>query len=146
VALVNEKQKKFANYYIKTLNATESAIKAGYSEKTAYSMGSENLTKPEIRQYIDEKLKKLQDKTIADAQEVMRLLTKMARGETEEEVVAFSDGESYITKKKVSGREQVKAQELLGKRYRLFADKIDITVDKPLIIDDIKEDDEDETK
>lgn len=51
---LNEKQKKFCNEYLIDLNATQAAIRAGYSKKTAYSMASENLRKPEIQKYIQE--------------------------------------------------------------------------------------------
>ena len=51
---LNEKQKRFCQEYIIDLNATQAAIRAGYSQKTAYSMASENLRKPEIQKYIQE--------------------------------------------------------------------------------------------
>ncbi|MFR6454907.1 MAG: terminase small subunit, partial [Peptoniphilus lacrimalis] len=51
------KQKKFADEYIKTGNATQSAINAGYSKKTARVTGAENLTKPNIKAYVDERMK-----------------------------------------------------------------------------------------
>jgi phage terminase small subunit len=143
VGSMNERQKRFADYYIETGNATQSAIKAGYSKKTAEIMGHENLRKPKIKSYIDERLKMQSDERIATAEEVLQLLTKMARGQTEEEIATFNPahGETEIISKKVSGREQVKAQELLGKRYRLFVDKIDVTANVPIkIIDDIEDD------
>ena len=54
------KQKKFADEYIISGNATEARIKAGYSKKTAYSMGSENLKKPELKSYIDERMTEIE--------------------------------------------------------------------------------------
>ena len=53
---MSEKQKAFCDYYIESLNLTDAAKKAGYSEKTARSMGSENLTKPDIKEYIELRL------------------------------------------------------------------------------------------
>ena len=81
------KQKAFADYYIETGNATESAIKAGYSKKTARVIGQENLTKPAIKNYIDEKMEQLADKRIAKAEEVLEYLTRVIRDEETEEVV-----------------------------------------------------------
>ena len=67
------KQKAFCDYYIITMNATEAAIKAGYSKKTAKVIGSENLSKPYLKQYIDERMKEIEDKRIASIKEVMEL-------------------------------------------------------------------------
>lgn len=75
------KQKAFCDFYIQSGNATESAVKAGYSKKTAKVIGSENLTKPAIAQYIDERLKPKEKKRIADADEVMQYFTDVMRGE-----------------------------------------------------------------
>ena len=71
---ITEKQKRFVDYYIQTLNATQSAIKAGYSKKAAYSIGCENLKKPEIKNAIDARLKELENKRTANAQETLELL------------------------------------------------------------------------
>ena len=71
VIAVTDKQKRFCDEYLIDLNATQAAIRAGYSKKTAYSIGVENLKKPEIKSYIDEQLKKMQDESIAKADEVL---------------------------------------------------------------------------
>ena len=76
------KQKAFADYYIQLGNATEAATKAGYSEKTAAVIGTENLTKPNVKSYIDKRLKQIESERIADAKEVMEYLTSVMRGET----------------------------------------------------------------
>lgn len=78
---MNDRQKAFADYYIETGNATESAKRAGYSEKTAYSMGNENLKKPEIAAYIAERTAPTEQKRIATGDEVMEFLTAVMRGE-----------------------------------------------------------------
>ena len=65
------KQQRFADEYIISGNATEAAIKAGYSKKTANRIATENLSKPVIKSYIDERLKELSDKKIANQQEVL---------------------------------------------------------------------------
>ena len=53
---MTEKQKLFCEEYLIDLNATQAALRAGYSEKTAYSIGNENLKKPEIQEYIQKRL------------------------------------------------------------------------------------------
>ena len=82
---LNERQKAFADYYIQTGNATEAAIKAGYSEKTARSIGAENLTKPDISAYIRERLDEQSGKRVADANEVIEFYTAVMRGEVKDQ-------------------------------------------------------------
>ena len=128
---LNLKQKKFADEYLIYSNATESAIKAGYSEKTAYSIGQRLLKKVEVKVYIDEKFKKLESEKIADVKEIMEHLTKVMRGEETEETIVIEgqgDGISKARKvrKEVSPKDRLKAAELLGKRYNLFTDKIQL--------------------
>lgn len=96
------KQQAFCDYYIASGNATDAAEKAGYSKKTAYSIGSENLNKPEIQNYIQERVQKAQKSRIATAEEILEYLSGVVRN-TEE-----------------TTRERTKAAELLGKRYALF--------------------------
>ena len=69
---MTEKQKLFCEEYLISLNATQAAIKAGYSEKTAYSIGNENLKKPEIQEYIQKRLKEKEDALIAKQDEVLK--------------------------------------------------------------------------
>ena len=80
---LNEKQKAFCEYYASTFNATESAIKAGYSKKTAYSIGSENLKKPEIKSYIEQLTKSTKSVRIATIDEVMSYLSNTMRNAEE---------------------------------------------------------------
>ena len=75
------KQKAFADYYIECGNATEAAKRAGYSEKTAYRTGADNLKKPQIIDYIAERTKPKEDNRIASGDEVMEFLTAVMRGE-----------------------------------------------------------------
>ena len=77
------KQRAFCDYYLACGNATEAAIKAGYSEKTAYSIGAENLRKPEIHQFICEHSKPQEDKRVATAQEVLAFYSSVMRNEEE---------------------------------------------------------------
>ncbi len=82
---LNERQKAFVDYYIQIGNATEAAIKAGYSEKTARSIGAENLTKPDISAYIRERLDEQSNKRVADANEVIEFYTAVMRGEVKDQ-------------------------------------------------------------
>ena len=75
------KQRLFADEYIKSGNATQSAIKAGYSPKTVRSIGQENLTKPDIKSYIDAKMAEIESHKIADAKEVLQFYTRVLREE-----------------------------------------------------------------
>ncbi|NJI81864.1 terminase small subunit [Clostridioides difficile] len=140
MAKLTEKQKRFCDYYIETGNATEAAIRAGYSEKTAKVIGAENLTKPYLKNYIDERIGQLESNRIADAKEVMEYLTKIVRNEAKEEVVVVSENGVERVKKDVSIRDRNKAAELLGKRYRLFTDKVEVEGTGIVkIVDDIDE-------
>ena len=125
------KQKAFADYYIELGNATEAAVRAGYSKKTAKAIGSENLTKPAIKDYIQERLQMIEDSRIADGDEVLRYLTSVMRGESQSEVVVVEGvGEGCSEAKRIDKspdeKERLKAAELLGKRYRLFTEKIEV--------------------
>lgn len=136
---LTEKQKRFADYYIETGNITEAATRAGYSKKTARVIGQENLLKPAIKGYIDEKLEAMQDERTASAKEVLEFLTKSMRGEIKEEVVVVEgtgDGtsEARTVKKQIGLRDRIKSAELLGKRYRLFTDKVEVDGVVPVMI------------
>ncbi len=140
---MTEKQKRFCDEYLVDCNATQAAIRAGYSEKTAHSIGAENLIKPELKIYIDEQLEKLHSEKTADAQEVMEYLTSVMRGESQSEVVVvlgIGDGfsEARRVQKSPDEKERLKAAELIGKRYGIFTDKTQLEgVSQIQIIDDI---------
>lgn len=107
---MNVRQQKFCDYYLQSGNATDAAKKAGYSERTAYSIGEENLKKPEIKKYLAEHGKKAHKGRIADAEEILEFLSDtMRNNETER-------------------KDRIKAAELLGKRYVLFTDKVEASV------------------
>ncbi|MGI1808864.1 terminase small subunit [Pediococcus pentosaceus] len=111
------KQKKFADSYIESGNATQSAIKAGYSRKTAKSVGSENLTKPDIKSYIEKKMKEVESHKIMDAKEAMELLTRIARGEEmETKVVATRFDVETVEVPSDNKTKMIAVKELL-KRY-----------------------------
>ena len=106
----------FAEEWLKTTNATQSAIKAGYSERTAYSAGSRLVKKVDVKQYIDERLAEMKENSIADTDEVMQFLSSTMRGDIPDQFgldPALND--------------RLKAAELIGKRYKLFTDKQEIS-------------------
>lgn len=111
------KQQKFADSYIETGNATQAAIDAGYSKKTAKSVGSENLTKPDIKSYIEERMQEIADNSIMDAREAIELLTKIARGEEKETVVISSPEGIYETQKEADIKTRISAVKEILKRY-----------------------------
>lgn len=118
------KQQKFADAFIEIGNKTKAAIEAGYSPKTAYSIGNENMKKPEIKAYIEDGLEKMHSEKIADATEVMEYLSAVMRG-IETETVATAKG--LFDGVEVSAKDRIKAAELIGKRHSLFTDKVEQT-------------------
>ena len=149
------KQQMFCDEYLIDLNATQAAIRAGYSKKTAYSIGQENLNKPEIKEYIEKRMAEKEESLIAKQDEVMRYLTSVMRRELNESVVVtlqnktekwVVDEETGKLKKQTVTEEKPavvdipaklvdanKAAELIGKRYGMFKDsvKLDVT---PVVI------------
>lgn len=124
---LTEKQKRFIDYYIETGNASEAARRAGYSKKTAYSIGNENLKKPEIKYAIDRRMKEIEEGKTATPEEIIQFLSQSMRGEIIEEVVAVEgcgDGcsSAVIVKKQIGAKDRLKAAELLLKRYPMKLD------------------------
>lgn len=122
---LTEKERIFADEYIKTTNATQSAIKAGYAEKSASSKGSQLLRKVKVRKYIDDVMEKRSKNTIATADEVLEYLTKVMNGEEKD---AFGLDASIA--------DRTKAAELLGKRHMLFTDKMKLDAEIEIDISD----------
>lgn len=119
---MNAKQKRFCDEYLVDLNATQAAIRAGYKEKTAYSMGQRLLKNVEIKHYIDSVIEELHSQRTADAQEVIEYLTAVMRGEHKDQTLRFvGDGVQQLINIAVPARDRLKAAELLGKRYGLFS-------------------------
>lgn len=79
------KQKAFCDYYIEFGNATEAAKRAGYSEKTAFRIGQENIHKPALSQYIHSRLDKIEDARVAKGDEVLRFFSSVMRGEVKDQ-------------------------------------------------------------
>ena len=122
---LTEKERIFADEYIKTTNATQSAIKAGYAENSASVTGSKMLRKPKVRQYIDAVMNERSKNTIATADEVLEYLTRVMCGEEKD---AFGLD--------VSVADKTKAAELLGKRHMLFTDKVKLDAEIEIDISD----------
>ena len=129
------KQQRFCDEYLIDLNATQAAIRAGYSEKTAGVIGNENLQKPYLKEYIEKRMKEKEAALIADQDEVLKYLTAVLRGETKASVLARDMvGADQVIEKHPDEKERLKAAELLGKRYSLFTDKVQQEVDLDLNI------------
>ena len=154
MAKLTAKQQRFCDEYLTDLNATQAAIRAGYSEKTARQTAAENMSKPYIKEYLDKRMAEKEKSLIADQDEVMKYLTAVMRREKTESVVVTLNKEQsrYLPDehgimRKQTVKEEVpqivsipsklsdanKAAELLGKRYRLFTDKLDVTCAVPVM-------------
>lgn len=137
---MNAKQKRFCDEYLIDCNATQAAIRAGYSPKTAKQIGQENLTKPDLKKYIDEQLERIHSEKMADAQEVLEYLTAVMRGEHTEQVLKLiGEGVQTVTDIDVSARERLKAAELIGKRYGMFKDNVNVDLEPVVIVNDLTE-------
>lgn len=141
---MTDKQRRFCDEYLIDLNATQAAIRAGYSERTAYSIGEENLRKPEVKSYIDERLEEIRSEKTADAREVLEYLTAVMRGEQTEAVLKLvGGGEQAVANIEVSAKDRMKAAELLGKYYSLWTDKVNVQADAQItFVEDLTPDGE----
>ena len=149
------KQRRFCDEYLIDLNATQAAIRAGYSRKTAGVIANENLNKPYIKEYIEMRLAEKEDALIAKQDEVMKYLSAVMRREhtehivvttTEEKSVYLPDDEGrmrkHTTKKEVPQIVEIpaklsdanKAAELLGRAYSIYSDRVEQEVDMELNI------------
>ena len=111
------KQKKFCDEYIKSGNATEAYFKAGYqikSNEAARANASRMLTKANIKEYIETRLKQLESKKLAGAREVLEYLTSVMRGEQTESVATAKGIYDNVP---VSAKDRISAAKELLKRY-----------------------------
>jgi phage terminase small subunit len=139
MAKMTSKQQRFCDEYLIDLNATQAAIRAGYSKKTAGVIGDENLKKPYIKEYIADRMAQKESKLIADQDEVLKYLTSVLRGSSQSEVVVVESTGDFSSKartmkKAPDEKERLKAAELLGKRYSIFTDKVDVEGAIPVVI------------
>lgn len=116
---LNQRQKLFASEYIKLGNATQAAINAGYSEKTAGRIAGQNLKKLEIKRFIQAEVEKMHDENIMDAKEALSILSDIARGKRDEEVLMMNPltGEVERLMKKADNNTVIKAIVEILKRY-----------------------------
>lgn len=141
------KQQRFADEYLLDCNATQAAIRAGYSSKTAKSLGQRLLTNVDIQSYVRNQLELLHNKSIANTDEVMKYLTAVLRGESISSVMVVENIGDYKSKaraitKNPDEKERLKAAELLGKRYGMFSGKVSVESTIPVVVtDDIGEND-----
>lgn len=132
MAKLTAKQQRFVDEYLIDLNATQAAIRAGYSKQTARKIAQENLTKLDIKNRIEERMAEKEKELIADQNEVLKYLTSVMRGRSRASVVVVENIGDYMSQaremeKSPDEKERLKAAELLGKRYGLF-DKQDQTI------------------
>lgn len=114
---LTEKQKRFADEYIKSGNAKEAAIKAGYSQKTAKVAGYENLTKPYLKNYIDERMRTIENNRIMTAKEAVEFLTSVVRGDVKETVVIGTPMGAEEVEKEPDVKTRISAAKEILKRY-----------------------------
>lgn len=117
---LTQKQQRFVDEYIISGNATQAAIKAGYSKKTAKQSGAENLAKPYLKAAIEKRNAEIQSEKTADMTEVMEYLTSVMRGEQTESVATAKGVYEDV---EVSAKDRIKAAELIGKRHGAWTDK-----------------------
>lgn len=140
VVAMNARQKRFCDEYLIDCNATQAAIRAGYSPKTAKVTGAKMLTNANLKAYIDEQLERIHNEKTADAQEVLEYLTAVMRGQhTEQTLQLVGDGVQKIADIDVSAKERLKAAELIGKRFGMFKDNVGIDLEPVVIVNDLKE-------
>lgn len=126
---LTDKQKRFCDEYLCDMNATQAAIRAGYSKRTAYRTGADNLKKPQIRAYIDKRMAEKDAELIATQNEVLQYLTSVMRGKSVAvEVVVDGEGAKLI-EKEPSEMERIKAADQLAKCHGLYRDKDKMKID-----------------
>ena len=126
---MTKKQKRFAEEYLIDLNATQAAIRAGYSPGTAKSIGSENLTKPDIQARIAKAIAERSKRTGVNADRVVTELAKIAFVNASDVIdadTAKTFGEDGL-EREIKMADKLKALELLGKHLGMFKDKVELS-------------------
>ena len=130
------KQQRFADEYIISGNATQAAVKAGYSSKYANTNASKLLQNTTIKSYIDERLAQLASDKVATQEEVLTYLTSVMRGETQEQTLcSIGELRQEVIDIDVGAKDRIKAAELLGKRFRMWTEKVETDVTQTVVID-----------
>ena len=136
---MNDRQQLFVTEYVKDMNATKAAERAGYSKRTAYSQGQRLLKNVEIKNAVDELLIKVRKNNVADTVEIEEYLTAVMRGELKEtEMINVGNFEQELVEVPAKQTTRIKAAELLGKRYAMWTDKQSVEhIGQVNFIDDI---------
>ena len=155
---MTQKQKRFIEEYLIDLNATQAAIRAGYSPDTAQQTGSENLSKPVIRAQIDRAMAERSKRTGVNAERVIQELAKIAfvnaaevidpqTATVKEDALPEDTAAIQSVKVKTFGEDglerevkmadKLKALELLGKHLGMFQNNVNVTLGSSDKLDDI---------
>ena len=143
--MLNDRQQLFVTEYVKDMNATKAAERAGYSKRTAYSQGQRLLKNVEIKKAVDKLLLKVRKNNVADAVEIEEYLTAVMRGEMKEtEMINVGNFEQELVEVPAKQTTRIKAAELLGKRYAMWTDKQEVDLNQRVVfVDDVPLDDDD---
>lgn len=140
---MNERQRRFADEYIRLGNATQAYFNAYEhvkKEETAAANGSRLLTNVKVKAYIDKRLDELKKQSIAEQDEILQFLTAVIRGEaTGKEKLGLGQGAEKIIDRKPNLQERIRAAEQLGKRYGMWTDRQEMELKLPMFIDDVNE-------
>jgi len=139
MAKLTAKQEMFCKEYLIDLNATQAAIRAGYSENSAKEQGYENMTKPHILEEIQKQMNKRAEKAGISAESILNDIIEVKdRCMQKVEPITFKqDGEEYPTGEyKFEHNGALKALELLGKHLKLFTDRVEV-VNHVTVVGDI---------
>jgi phage terminase small subunit len=165
---LTKKQKAFVQEYLIDLNATQAAIRAGYSTASARQIADENMSKPDIKNAIEKALAERSKRTGVNADRIVQELAKIAfinptdvinmdeatvKGEANRDdtaaissvkVKTIPTEDGNITEREVKTYDKIKALELLGKHIGMFTDKFKIEGAIPVVIQDDMDEDDDE--
>ncbi len=135
---MTDKQRKFCDEYLIDCNATR-AYKVAYpnikNDNVASAAGTRLLGNVKIKAYIDARLEEMSSAKVASAEEVMKYLTSVMRGECTEQIpLLIGEGIQKLADKDIGAKERLKAAELIGKRYGLFSDKVNLEGTLPVMI------------
>lgn len=139
MAKLTAKQQRFCDEYLIDLNASQAAIRAGYSSKYANTNASKLLKITTIKDFLAQRMAEKESHLIADQDEVLKYLTSVMRGQSRSSIVVVESTGDFMSaaremEKAPDEKERLKAAELLGKRYGLYTDKVNQVVDTDLNI------------
>ena len=148
---LNDKQQRFVDEYLIDLNATQAAIRAGYSKKTARSQGQRLLTHVDISKALKKRMDEKEKELIASQDEILRTLTRQSRREEKEhQVVVLKEREIVdgvvmeterveVVELPTRNNDSIRASELLGKRYGMWTERHEVEHKLPTFVDDVDE-------